>query len=111
MLKKEDADTISKYLRNFNIIRDFQTTGFQEAQEEVRKTMMLLINVKACQQLFNPELKGELLFSHDKALLNECFNKLIKYKGFTIAHLGYLKEFSYRQIQVLKYFKDKYHFE
>jgi hypothetical protein len=46
LLKKEDADTISTYLKDFTVIRDFQTTGFQQAQEDVRKTMMLLI--RAC---------------------------------------------------------------
>src|SRR5690348_8209435 len=83
LLKKEDADTISRYVQAFNYIRDFQSTGYQQAQDDVRKMMSLV--VKASMQLLNPELKGELLFSHDKALLNEYFNDLIRYNGFTHA--------------------------
>jgi hypothetical protein len=111
LLQKQDADSITRYVKDFNYIRDFQSTGYQQAQDEVRKTFSLLINVKASVQLFNPELKGDLLFSHDKALLNEYFNELIKYNAFTNAQRELLKKFRDNQIQIIRFFKDKYHFE
>jgi len=111
LLQKEDADSITRYLQDFNYIRDFQSTGYQQAQDEVRKTMSQVINVKATLQLLSPEIKGELLFSHDKALLNEYFNEIIKYNGFTGAQRGMLKKFRDNQIKMIGFFKNKYHFE
>jgi hypothetical protein len=109
LLKKEDADTISRYVQAFNYIRDFQSTGYQQAQDDVRKMMSLV--VKASMQLLNPELKGELLFSHDKALLNEYFNDLIRYNGFTHAQRRLLVDFKDNQIRIIHYLRNKYHFE
>jgi hypothetical protein len=109
LLKKEDADTISRYVQAFNNIRDFQSTGYQQAQDDVRKMMSLV--VKASMQLLNPELKGELLFSHDKALLNEYFNNLIRYNGFTHAQRRLLVDFKDNQIRIIHYLRNKYHFE
>lgn len=110
LLQKEDADSIAKYVQDFNEIRDFQSTGYQQAEDDVRTTFSKIINVKASEQLFNPALKGELLFSHDKALLNEYFNQLIKYDGFTEAQKRLLSPFKNTQIQMIQYFKKKYHF-
>jgi len=59
----------------------------------------------------NPELKGELLFSHDKALLNEYFNDIIRYMSFTKAQWMLLKAFRENQIQLISFFRNKYHFE
>jgi hypothetical protein len=111
LLQKQDADRITRYLKDFNYIRDFQSTGYQQAEDEVRKILSQVINVKAILQLLNPEIKGELLFSHDKALLNEYFNELIKYDGFTNAHRGLLKDFMNNQIRLIRFFKNKYYFE
>jgi hypothetical protein len=111
LLEKQDADSITRYLKDFNYIRDFQSTGYQQAEDEVRKTFGQLINVKATFQLLNPEIKGELLFSHDKALLNEYFNELIKYDAFTNAQRKLLKGFRNNQIQMIGFFRNKYHFE
>jgi hypothetical protein len=94
-----------------NYIRDFQSTGYQQAQDEVRKTFSQLINVKATEQLLNQELKGELLFSHDKALLNEYFNELLKYDGFMNAQRRLLEDFRNNQMRTIRFFRDKYHFE
>ena len=109
--RKQDADSITRYLKDFNYIRDFQSTGYQQAEDEVRKTFSQLVNVKATLQLFNPEIKGELLFSHDRALLNEYFNELIKYDAFTNAQRKLLKGFRDNQIQMIGFFRNKYHFE
>ncbi|HEU5054659.1 MAG TPA: hypothetical protein VFT78_16205 [Hanamia sp.] len=111
LLKKEDADTISRYVQAFNNIRDFQSTGYQQAQDDVRKMLSRVIGVKATLQLLKPELKGELLFTHDKALLNEYFNDLIRYNGFTRAQRRLLKDFKDNQIRIIQYLRNKYHFE
>jgi hypothetical protein len=111
LLEKQDADSITRYQKDYNYIRDFQSTGYQQAQDEVRNTLSQLINVKATEQLLNPELKGELLFSHDKVLLNKYFNDLIKYDAFTNGQRGLLKRFLDNQIRMISFFKDKYHFD
>jgi hypothetical protein len=111
LLQKQDADSITRYLQDFNYLKDFQSTGYQQAQDEVRKTLMQVINVKATLQLLSPEIKGELLFSHDKALLNEYFNEIIKYNGFINAQRVILNDFRDNQIQMIRFFRNKYHFE
>ena len=111
ILQKEDADSIVKYVQGFNYIRDFQSTGYQQAQDDVRQMAGAVMNVKANLQLFNPHLEGEFLYSHDKALLNKYFNDLIRYQGFTHAQRKILKQFENDQMQMLRYFRNKYHFE
>jgi hypothetical protein len=73
--------------------------------------MSLVIDVKATMQLLKPELKGALLFSHDKALLNEYFNDLVRYNGFTNAQRQLLKDFKDNQTRIIQYLRNKYHFE
>ncbi|HLX92698.1 MAG TPA: hypothetical protein VKR32_13500 [Puia sp.] len=111
ILPKQDADSITKYFDVFNTIRDFQSTGFQQAQDEVRIALMPLINAKASLQLINPILKGEFLFSHDLAALNKFFNELIKYRAFVAAQRSMLEALKENQIRLLKFFDREYHFE
>lgn len=122
LLKKEDADSIIAYQKEFNNFQDFQSTVFQDAQNTVRTTFNQLINFTANAQMFNPnnkrlissfdsaDIKGPVLFTNDKALLNRYFNELELYYRVTYNHKGFLLILKENQIRLIDYFKDKYDF-
>jgi len=125
LINKEDADSILSYDVVFNNFHDFQITVFQEAQNNVRKTLNMLGNFKANVQMFKPKEGGmitvdglrredvtaQILFSNDKNLLNQYFNELQLYYRVTFNHQKMLLNLKDKQEQLLEYFKSKYHFE
>jgi hypothetical protein len=123
LLKKEDADSILSYDKDFNDFQDFQSTVFQGAQDNVRATFNLLVDFKANAQMFKPrdgmlittydpaDVTKPVLFSTDKALLNKYFNDVMLYYRITYNHRRMLLNLKDKQTQLLKYFKNKYHFE
>jgi hypothetical protein len=123
LLQKQDADSIIAYQKEFNNFHDFQTTIFQEAQDNVRNTFNLLVDFKANAQMFKPQntrlittfddtdITHPLLFSGDKVLLNKYFNELQLYYRITYNHRGMLLTLKENQIRLIKYFENKYHFE
>lgn len=123
LLKKEDADSILSYQKEFNNFQDFQSTVFQDAQNSVRATFNQLINFTANAQMFKPDnrrlisafdsadIKGPVLFTNDKALLNRYFNELQLYYRVTYNHKGMLLILKDNQIRLIHYFKNKYHFD
>ena len=120
LLKKEDADSILSYDKDFN---NFQGTVFQAAQDNVRETFNLLVDFKANAQMFKPiegrlittfdpaDVTKPILFSADKALLNKYFNDVMLYYRITYNHRKFLLDLKAKQILLLEYFKNKYHFE
>jgi hypothetical protein len=42
LLEIQDADSITRYLKDFNYIRDFQSTGYQQAEDEGEKHLASL---------------------------------------------------------------------
>jgi len=123
LLKKEDADSILSYDKDFNNFLDFQSTVFQDAQDIVRASFNLLADFKANVQMFRPqqgqlisnfnskEVTAAVLFSGDKGLLNKYFNDLMLYYRTTYNHKRMLLNLKNKQGLLLAYFKDKYHFE
>ena len=120
LLKKADADSILAYENSFNDIQDFQATVFQEAQNKVRTTFDQLVNFSANAQMFKPNgNRVDLNFNskdvtmpllHDATLLNKYFNELLLYYRVTFNHRARLGELKNYQIQLINYFKNKYHF-
>ncbi|HMF72141.1 MAG TPA: hypothetical protein VK616_11745 [Flavitalea sp.] len=125
LLNKEDTDSILSYDKDFNNFQDFQSTIFQEAQNNVRNTLNTLANFKANEQMFRPQLgkmitvenfnreevTAPLLFSTDKNMLNKYFNELQLYYRVTYNHKRMLLDLKEKQILLIEYFKNKYHFE
>lgn len=123
LLKKEDADSIMQYDRVLNDFQDFQTTVYQSVQDNVRNTFNLLVNFNANVQMFkvqgnrigpnfnNDEITSPLLAGGDKILLNKYFNELLLYYRVTYNHKNSLLKLKEKQIALISYFKNKYHFE
>ncbi|MEP6676903.1 MAG: hypothetical protein ABJA78_17205 [Ferruginibacter sp.] len=123
LLRKEDADSIIAYQKEFNNFEDFQVTAFQEAQNNVRSTFNVLINFNANIQMFKPQagmaittfddkdITEPLFFSDDKGLLNKYFNELQLYYRVTYNHKRMLLALRETEMRLINYFKSKYHFE
>jgi len=123
LLKKEDADSIISYDEAFNNFQDFQSTVFQEAQNNVRNTLNTFGNFKANIQMFKPQ-EGKLissenlnkeditvpiLFVSDKTTINKYFNELLLYYRVTYNHKRMLLNLKEKQTKLIEYFKSKYH--
>lgn len=123
LLKKEDADSITRYQSEFEKLVNFQETAFQDAQDNLRNIYSSLVNFKANAQMFQPEQRqgiqyifedsvhAPVLFSNDKVLLNKYFNQLLLYDKVTNGQQVQLKQLLEIQINLINYFKKKYHFE
>jgi hypothetical protein len=120
LLEKEDADSILAYERMYRNTYDFETTIYQEAQNNVRNTLNELANFKALSPLENvsslsgmdtgsSSLNGPLLFSNDKALLNKWFNQLQLYLRVTKAQSTLLNTLHAKATNLIIFYKSKYH--
>ncbi len=122
LLEKADADSIIVYQNAFALLQDFQSTIFQEAQDNVRNTYNRIANFKVnvAIKLSNTGtslyLSGKdntttQLFLGDTPLLNEYFNELLVYSRIILSQQEQLVKLKQEQIVLLEYFKKKYHFE
>lgn len=122
LLAKEDADSILSYEKMYRNVRDFETTVYQEAQDNVRNTLNELANFKVVSPLENvsslsgsdsgtSSLSGPLLFSDDRKLLNKWFNQLQLYLRVTKAQSGLLNRLRQMATNLINFYKNKHHFQ
>ena len=120
LLEKDDADSILAYERMYRSVHDFETTVYQEAQNNVRNTLNELANFKMVSPLMNvtslsgadtgkSSLNGPLLFSDDRALLNKWFNQLQLYLRVTKAQSTLLNGLKAKAINLINFYKSKHH--
>ena len=120
LLAKEDADSILAYERLYRNVHDFETTVYQEAQDNVRNTLNELANFKVVAPLENvstlsgsdtgsSSLKGPLLFSDNRALLNKWFNQLQLYLRVTKAQSVLLNRLREMATNLINFYKGKHH--
>ena len=119
LLRKEDADSILDYERQYKNYRDFETTLYQEAQNNVRNTLNDLADFKIMAPLQNvsinqenrPEsikLSGPLLFSENKALLNKWFNQMQIYLRVTKSQTIQLLQLRNQASSLIAYYRNKH---
>ena len=120
LLHKEDADSIIGYESQFKAFDDFQSTAFQEAQDNVRNTFSMLVDFNANSQIkatfigadsSNVDVTMPLLFSNDRALLNKYFNELLLYWRVTKGHRGQMERIRNKAAGLIEFYKSKYHFK
>ena len=120
LLAKEDADSILSYEKMYRNVHDFETTVYQEAQDNVRNTLNELANFKVVFPLENvstlsgsdtggSSLKGPLLFSDNRALLNKWFNQLQLYLRVTKAQSDLLNRLRQMATNLINFYKSKHH--
>ena len=120
LLKKEDADSIISYEKNGTNFEDYQSTLYQQAQDNLRNTFNEVIDFVPYTKLYsdvanNPlpdvtDLKGSLLLTADKKMLNKYFNQLFQYLRATVQHRNRLRVFKEHAERLLEYFKSRYDF-
>jgi hypothetical protein len=122
LLDKVDADSIIIYENLYKGYMDFQTTVFQGSQDNVRMTMNQLASFREIAPLqlttatlaadtSGGELKGPLLFTEDKVLLNKWFNELALYLRTTNGQRNILLQLKDKMVSLILYYKKKHHFE
>jgi hypothetical protein len=124
LLNKEDADSIINYENMYKDYVDFQTTVFQQAQDNVRNTTNQIANFKAIAPLqrtsiamsrtddtTSSNLASQLLFTEDRVLVNKWFNELALYLRITNGQRNFMIYLKNKAIKLLEFLKDKYHLE
>ncbi len=120
LLEKEDADSILTYERMYRNAYDFETTIYQEAQNNVRNTLNELANFKVVSPLQNvsslngadtgsSSLNGPVLFSNNRALLNKWFNQLQLYLRVTKAQSTLLNSLRAKATNIISFYNSKHH--
>lgn len=120
LLEKEDADSIIAYESSYRNTYDFETTIYQEAQNNVRNTLNELASFKALSPLQSVSsltgmdtgssvLNGPLLFSDDKTLLNKWFNQLQVYLRVTKAQSMLLNGLEEKATGLIVFYQTKHH--
>ena len=118
-MQKTDADSIISYEKFGNNFEDYQSTLYQQAQDNVRNTFNEVIDFVPYTKLYtdvtnNPlpdvtELKVPLLLTSDKRILNKYFNQLFQYLRATVQHRNRLKLVKEHAERLLGYFENRYH--
>jgi hypothetical protein len=122
LLNKEDADSIIAYENMYKGYLDFQTTVFQQAQDNVRNTLNQMADFKVLSphqlttatfagDTASSTLSGPLLFTDDKILLNRWFNELSMYLRTTNGQRNSIIQQKNKAISLIRYFKNKYHYQ
>ena len=120
LLQREDADSIINYEKNGNNFEDYQSTLYQQAQDNLRNTFNEVIDFVPYTKLYTDVANNPLpdaidtatpfLFTSDKRLLNKYFNQLFQYLRATVQHRNRLRVFKEHAERLLRYFESKYHF-
>ena len=124
LLNAEDKDSIVAYDIAARHFTDFESTMFQQQQDNIRNTYNDAGNYRANFMLFPDSGKKAnfmslpdsgksyegvpVLFSHDKAALNKYFNNLFTYRRVFIGHIHQIRILKKKATAIIKYFEDKY---
>jgi hypothetical protein len=121
LLNKEDADSIIVYENLANRLQEYESSVYQQSQDNVRNTFTTLVDFTANASLYSDvttdpnayksDINEPLLFSPDKALLNKYFNELLQYLRVTVGHRNNLKRLKEKAIQIILFFQQKHHLQ
>jgi len=116
LLEKRDADSILAYQRRYKAYSNFQSTVYQEAQDNVRNTLNEFADFKVLAPLENASpnigtdvgestVHGDLVFSKDRSLLNKWFNQLNLYLRVIKAQRMLLSDLRERSTGIIKFYR------
>ena len=118
LLDEEDRDSVMAYDSRIQNYKDYESTIFQESQDNVRNTFGELVDFNA-RKFLQPAIAGPdsshtgipLLFTDNKTLLNKYFNDLFRYKIVTEGQKRNMIQIRGKAIVLINYFKQKHHLE
>ena len=121
LLKSRDGDSIVSYQNDVNDVRDYESTLYQQAQNNVRNTSMEVLEFSANTELysnitvdpaaFNSSVSKPLILSDNKELLNKYFNELLQYLRAISRHRLMLIALKNHAQRIAEYFNHSYHLE
>ena len=110
LLKKADADSILLYDYRLREYIESESTGVQEMQLKIRETITIMLNYDSWKDTTNtPSVVA--IYGNNKEILNKYFNQLTIYSNFCQARLNDLKKLKKRNVELIEYFKAKYHYD
>jgi len=111
LLKLADKDSVIAYDHSVRAYENYQSTAFQESQDNLRSTYTVAANFKV-KAMFPDTVKSNieipLFYSDDKALINKLFNDLEFYEQATMQQIKTSKNLKKHAIGLIKYFENKY---
>ena len=126
LLDKDDVDSIITYENLYKNYQNYESTVFQEAQNNIRNTWNMLvdfnINLKLpgtnplfekrylaalTQDSVSVNTESTLLFSNDKNLFNKYFNELVLYLRVTLGQQIFLEELKGRATVLIEFYGKK----
>jgi hypothetical protein len=122
LLNKSDADSIIAYENLYKGYVDFQSTVFQQSQDNVRNTLNQLADFRIiaphnlttatlANDTTGANLEGPALFTEDRVLLNKWFNELSMYLRTSNGQRNSIIQLKNKAISLILYYKEKYHYE
>lgn len=120
LLKIEDADSSISYEGSFKSFEDFQSTIFQQAQDNVRNTFNLIVDFKSNWQTLRTlketdyvklETNMPFLYTNNKDLLNKYFNELLLYMRVMSRHKQLMEELKSKATGLITFYKTNHHLE
>ena len=117
ILDIQDRDSILSYDISLKFYKAFETTVFQQTQDNVRNIFIEITNFPA-NKFLNKRNAGAdssnieipIYFSENKYLVNKYFNILFRYKNVTTTQTNNLNRQIKKATTLLNYFKAKYEF-
>lgn len=110
LLEKEDADSILLYDNLLRSYKTEETTGLQKVQYDLRETWTMLRDFGRSKN--TPNLAGMgFINGNNKELINKYFNQLSIYLNYCKAQIDDLKRIKDKNIRLIGYFKEKYHYQ
>ena len=118
LLKQQDADSIASYNIQCVRLEDFQSTAYQQTQDELRTFFNETVDFSAYSNLFSditnqkfPDTSASslpLFANAGKDQLKKYFNTLIQYLRVTVGHRDRLQRLLLKAGWLLDYFKKRY---
>lgn len=116
LLKKEDADSILAYDTRLRRYLGYESSLLQERQTTLRSTYTRTMSFKGLKRFRYPynndsiRSNEPLLFTTDKAELNNLFNEIYMYaSSIRSGRINQLRRLLENARRLLVYFKEKYH--
>ena len=114
LLNKEDRDSIISYDKLIDNYLNWESTGFQNTQNNVRDAVDMFGNFEINKALLSDTLSihtVSVLLNADSNTVNRIFNVLARYMKYIEAQSARMKRYIKKSNSLINYFQEKYHYK
>ena len=114
LLNKEDRDSITSYDKLIDNYLNWESTGFQNTQNNVRDAVDMFGNFEINKALLSDTLSihtVSVLLNADSNTVNRIFNVLARYMKYIEAQSARMKRYIKKSNSLINYFQEKYHYK